>query len=154
MCIVMSETEPEASSRSSASETSATSARKSIDRALGVVPRELARDGDELVEVLDARFVLRVAARAQRVGVAALAEQQLQPLGDGGRRRELAGGGEHELGRLGQHRVEVGDRRLDLGADAERRRVRERVAEGDLLVLRVPRDRLDRSRRRCRAAAC
>src|SRR3546814_12932239 len=52
--------------------------------ALGIVAGELARDGDELIEVLQAGLVLRVAAGAQRVEIAALVEQQRQALGDRG----------------------------------------------------------------------
>ena len=89
------------------------------DRAVGVVAGELARDRDELVEVLQPRFVLRIAARAQRIRVSALVQQQLQALGDRGRRGELARRRQHEFGRLRDHRVELQDGRLDLRADPQ-----------------------------------
>ena len=102
--------------------------------AVGVVPGELPGDGHELVEVLDARLVLWVLRHAQGVQVAALVEQKGEALGDRGRGRRLARGGQHDGRRLDEDGVELRDRGLDLGADAQRRRVGERVAEGDVLI--------------------
>src|SRR5690606_31233834 len=75
------------------------------DRALGVVARELARDGHELVEVLDSSLVLRILRLPQRIEVARLVQQHLQPLGDRARRRLFPRRRQQDLLRLAQHGV-------------------------------------------------
>ncbi len=101
----------------------------------GVVAREVAGDGDELVEVLDACLVLRIAARTQCVEISALAQQQTQAVGYRGGWRQLAAGGCQDGGGFGEHRVELTDRRLDLRPDAELARHRQCIAEADAVLL-------------------
>ena len=62
--------------------------REEVDhRAVGVVPCEFAGHRDELVEVLDARLVLRILRLPQRIEVTRAIQQHLHALGDGARRR-------------------------------------------------------------------
>ncbi len=148
MCRVMSVTtpgssfsSPSASSSSpssagiwSASATSETRFEEVGERALGVELAELGRDGVQLGEVLDARRVLRVVARAQLGQVAGAVEDGAEDLG-----RARAGVRElaqprHEL-REGPQRVERAVRQAGDLVDAGERR-----AERDALAVRERRD--------------
>ena len=124
MCSVISETVPLESSSSSAAATSATSVRKSISMPVGVVPLELLRDGEELLDVLDARLVLRVAAGAQRVDVAAALQQQREHVEHRDRGQPLLGGTVSAVGLVEQVRDRSSDRPRHLRPEPELARMR------------------------------
>ena len=86
VCSVISVTTPRSScSSSSASETSESSCRKRAEIARAVVARvELARDADQLVEVLEPAPCLDRPLLAQRLAVAGVVERALEQLGDRG----------------------------------------------------------------------